>query len=397
MCPVRSNGGRDAKGGQDRSRLVLANTVTTMLVQKQVFRIPHFTTQGGRLIKSVRMGYETYGSLNAAGDNAVLICHYFSGNSHCAGMYHADDAAPGYWDAIIGPGKAIDTDRYFVVSADTLCNVGAKDPMVTTVGPASIDPDSGRPYGSTFPIVTNRDFVRLQKALLDQLGVKRLKCVAGPSMGAMQTFEWGAQYPEMVERLIPAIGPGLHAEPYFIAEIDMWTVPILLDPNWKGGDYFGGPEPVDGLRESLRLITLTSRAPGWAQRIFGRTWAKADADPLASPENLYSIESSLDSLAAERSRFAVAAHIVHLVRGCRVYDLDEGGSTIKAIRAPTLLICVASDRIMFPAYSRRAYEELRAQGTPVEWAEIDTDGGHLDGLYEIQRAAKQIESFLAEG
>lgn len=367
-----------------------------MLVQKKSFRITDFATQGGRLIKEVRVGYETYGQLNASADNAILVCHYFSGNSHCAGKYHADDQLPGYWDAIIGPGKAIDTDRYFVVSADTLCNVGAKDPMVITTGPASIDPDTGRAYGASFPIVTNRDFVRVQKALLDYLGVRRLKCVAGPSMGAMQVFEWGAQYPEMVEKLIPAIGAGLHAEPYFIAEIDLWILPILLDPNWKAGNYFSGPEPVEGLRQCLRVITLTSRAAGWAQRSFGRNWANPDANPIAASENLYEVERFLDALAVERSRFAEAAHIVHMVRGCRIYDIDEDGSSISAIRAPTLLVSVTSDRIMLPSYSRRAYEELRAQRTPVQWAEIDTDGGHLDGLYEIQRVAPQIQAFLEQ-
>ncbi len=235
-----------------------------MLVLKKTFTIPRFTTQGGRLIKDVRVGYETYGRLNAAGDNAILVCHYFSGSSHCAGKYRPDDELAGYWDAIIGPGKAIDTDRYFVVSADTMSNVNPKDPMVTTVGPATIDRDTGRAYGSTFPIVTIRDFVRVQRALIDHLGVRRLKCVTGPSMGAMQTLEWGAQYPELVEKLIPVAGAGLQAEPYFVAEIDMWATPILMDANWKGGDYFGGPEPAEGLRQSLKIVTVTARAPDWA-------------------------------------------------------------------------------------------------------------------------------------
>ncbi len=367
-----------------------------MLVEKKSFRIGEFVTQGGRLVKDVRVGYETYGQLNEHADNAILICHYFTGNSHCAGKYHPDDPLEGYWDAIIGPEKAIDTNRFYVVSADTMCNVGAKDPKVVTTGPASIDPDTGRAYGAGFPIVTIRDFVRVQKALLDHLGVKRLKCVAGPSMGAMQTFEWGAQYPDMVEKLIPAIGAGLHAEPYFIAEIDLWILPILLDPNWRGGNYFGSSEPVEGLRQSLKIITLTSRAPGWARRSFGRNWAKANANPAAMPENLYEVERFLDAYAIERSRFAEAAHIVYLVRACRIYDIDEGGSSIKSIRAPTLLISITSDGIMFPAYSQRAYDELRAQGTPVQWVQFDTDGGHLDGLYEIQKVAQQIRAFLEQ-
>jgi homoserine O-acetyltransferase len=332
--------------------------------------------------------------LNLAADNAILVCHYFSGSLHCAGKYHPDDALPGYWDAIIGPGKPIDTDRYFVVSADTLCNLCPKDPMVTTVGPATLDPDTGRPYGASFPIVTIRDFVRVQKLLLEHLGVKRLKCVTGPSMGAMQTLEWGAQFPDLVEKLIPVIGAGLRAEPYLIASIDLWTLPIVCDPNWQGGNYFGGAEPLEGLRQALRIITVAARAPGWAWRTFGRSWARPDADPLAGPNNQYSIESALDAIAVDRARYADAAHLVHLVRGLRMYDLDQGGSSVQAVRAPTLLISVNSDALMFPAYSERAAEALQAQGTPVQWVQLDTDGGHLDGLYEIARVAPQIRAFL---
>jgi len=257
------------------------------------------------------------------------------------------------------------------------------------------DPDTGRPYGSRFPIVTNRDFCRMQKALLDELGVRRLHCVTGPSMGAMQTFEWGAQYPQMVDRLLPVIGPGLHAEPYFIAEIDLWTLPILCDPNWRGGDYFGGPEPLEGLRQALKIVTITARAPGWAQRTFGRDWASAEADPLAAPQNLFRVESALDALVADRARHADAAHLVHLVRGCRTYDIGRWGSSVAAIRAPTLLISITSDAIMFPAYSQHAAEELRAQGTPVQWEQMNTDGGHLDGLSEIATMAPRIREFLA--
>jgi homoserine O-acetyltransferase len=369
-------------------------TEPLLLTEKRVFRLPTFATQGGRTIKDVRVGYETFGRLSERGDNAILVCHYFSGSSHCAGRYRADDPLPGYWDSIIGPGKPIDTDRFFVISADSLTNVCPKDPNVVTVGPATLDPDTGRPYGSSFPIVTNRDFVRTQKALLDSLGVKRLHCVAGPSMGAMQAFEWGALYPEMVERLIPAFGCGLHAEPYCIAEIGIWAAPILLDPNWKGGNYYGGPEPVEGLRQSLKTITVTARAPGWAQRLYGRAWAKPGADPLSDAENLYGVEAALESLVIERSRYADAGHLVHLARGCRIYDIDEGGSSVKAIRAPTLLISSRGDAVMYQQYSRRAAAELRAHGTQVRWAEIETDGGHLDCLSEIGGAAAQIREFL---
>src|SRR5690242_16466983 len=147
------------------------------IVEKKVFSMPSYTTAGGQTIKDLKVGWESYGQLNAAGDNAIMVPHFFSGNSHAAGKYKEADAAPGYWDAIIGPGKPLDTSKFFVVSVDTLVNINTKDPNTTTTGPASINPDTGKPYGMTFPIVTFRDFVNVQKAVLDSLGVKKLHAV----------------------------------------------------------------------------------------------------------------------------------------------------------------------------------------------------------------------------
>src|SRR3990170_7898361 len=144
------------------------------LVEKQSFTIAAFTTQGGATIRDMRLGWEAYGTLNAAKDNVILVAHYFSGSSHAAGRYAAEDKAAGYWDSIIGAGRPVDTDKYYVISVDTPVNLGAHDPTVITTGPASTDPATGKPYGLTFPILTMRDFAETQKALLDQLGIERL-------------------------------------------------------------------------------------------------------------------------------------------------------------------------------------------------------------------------------
>ncbi len=140
-----------------------------LITKKQVFELPSFTTQSGRTLKNVKVGWESYGTLNADKSNAILICHFFSGNSHAAGKYNEAEKVPGYWDPIIGPGKAIDTSKYFVFSSDTLTNLNAVAPTVTT-GPATIDPDTGKPYGMNFPIVSIRDFVEVQKKLVESLG-----------------------------------------------------------------------------------------------------------------------------------------------------------------------------------------------------------------------------------
>lgn len=179
-----------------------------LMTEKKVFALPSYTTQSGRTLKDVKIGWESYGTLNAEKSNAVLICHFFSGNSHAAGKYDPKDAAAGYWDAIIGPGKAIDTNKYFVLSSDTLVNLNTGDPKTTTTGPASVNPDTGKPYALDFPVVTVGDFVNVQKALVESLGIKRLALVAGPSMGSLQTFEWAARYPEMVAKAMPVIGAG---------------------------------------------------------------------------------------------------------------------------------------------------------------------------------------------
>src|SRR5215208_12138 len=225
-----------------------------LIVAKKVFELPSFTTLGGATIERVRVGWESYGELNAAKDNAILVTHFFSGNSHAAGRYRPDDELPGYWDAIIGPGKPLDTDRYFVVSSDTLVNLNAKDPDTVTTGPASIDPDTGRPYAMRFPVVTVRDFVEVQRALLDSLGVRSLHAVAGPSMGALQALEWASAYPGIVRRVVAVIG-GAEEDAFLIGWLNLWAAPIRLDPNWNEGDYYGRAEPIRGLTEALKVVT----------------------------------------------------------------------------------------------------------------------------------------------
>jgi homoserine O-acetyltransferase len=200
------------------------------LVVKKVFEMKEYTTLGGQKIAPVRIGYETYGTLNPAKDNVILICHHFSGTSHAAGKYSAEEKVPGYWDAIIGSGRPFDTDKYFVVSTDTLCNLNTKDPSVTTTGPASVNPATGKPYGMSFPIITIRDMVRVQYELLKFLGIKKLRCVSGPSMGGLQSLEWAVTYPEVIEKAIPVIAAPKN-DAWTVALLNLWATSIMLDPN----------------------------------------------------------------------------------------------------------------------------------------------------------------------
>jgi homoserine O-acetyltransferase len=362
-----------------------------LLTEKKFFTLPQYTTAGGKTIKNVRVGYETYGKLNAAGDNAVFIAHFFSGTSHAAGRYKADEKAAGYWDAIIGPGKAIDTDRYFVVSADTLANLNVKSPMVGTTGPATTNPDTGKPYGSAFPVVSMKDSVRVHKALIDSLGVKKLKAVAGASGGSIQAMEWGAEYPELVERVIHVIGPGLDIHPYVIGLLDIWMMPIKLDPNWKGGDYFGGAEPNEGVAQALKTVTLTALHFGWAEKVHGYKWAAEGKNPLDSMSNLFAIEDSLYKTGMARAGGTDAAHFVWMAKANQVYNLEKEQSRI---RAKVLFLPAKTDLIFPPELSRKWAEKLRAQGNHVELYEIEGTSGHLDGLFSIGKVADRIKAFL---
>lgn len=366
------------------------------LVEKKTFEMPRYTTQSGRSLRNVKIGWESYGTLNAARDNVVVVPHFFSATSNAAGRYKADAPAPGYWDGIIGPGKAIDTDKYFVVSADSLVNLNVKDGVTVTTGPATIDPDTGRPYGKNFPVVTIGDFVAVQKALLDSLGVARVHAVVGASMGSMQALEWAAAYPDFVQRVAPVIGIG-EIDAYTIARLGIWAQPILMDPNWKGGDYYGGPEPAAGLAFALKMVTLDARHHGWAEAAFGRKWADDAKNPLAALDNRYLIEATLDQAAAARARSADAAHFVYLVRANQLFvtghttDLEAG---LGKIKARALFIPAESDLLLVPGYARKAVDILKRQGKQADLVAIPGTGGHLDGVLSMGRVADRLKAFL---
>ena len=367
-------------------------------VEKKAFAMPSYTTVGGQTIKNVRVGYETYGTLNAAKDNVILLTHGFSGNSHHAGKYKPTDAAPGYWDGIIGSGKPVDTDKFFVIASDSLVNLNVKDPNTITTGPASVNPDTGKPWGMSFPIVTIRDFVNVQKALVESLGIGKLRAVMGPSMGAIQGFEWAAAYPAMVERVVAVIGTA-ELDAWTIGWADIWGQPIRLDPKWNNGDYYGRAEPLDGLAAALKIVTLHSRHYGWAGKTFGRKWASPDRDPARSFENKFAIEDTLVKIAAARAQVSDANSFLYLVKANQLFSAGHKGSLeegLKDAKAKVLLLPAESDLLLFPAYSKRAFDILKAQGKPVLYHEIPGDGGHLDGAFAIGQVGEVIRKFLTE-
>jgi homoserine O-acetyltransferase len=366
-----------------------------LLVEKRSATLAELKLLGGDTLKHIPVGFETYGSLNENRDNAILVAHYFSGTSHAAGRYRRDDPQPGYWDAIIGPGKAVDTDTYFVISVDSLANLNAFDKNVVTLGPASPDPATGKPYGLRFPAVAIADFVRMQKALLDSLGISRLHAVMGPSMGGLQTFEWAASFPEMVGRIIPVIAaPNFGA--WVTAWLSMWAQPIKLDPAWRGGDYYDAEPPRAGLEAALRLIMLGALDSEWADKV-GRALAEGGvASDIASDP--YAIEQILTEGAREKLATIDANHLLYMVRANQTYvpgagagarDADEG---LSRIIAPALVIYAPNDQIFRAEWVEDAARKL---GKGAETFKIDGPYGHYNGILRIADASERIAAFLA--
>jgi homoserine O-acetyltransferase len=369
-----------------------------MIVQKRVFELDHLDLFCGTTLGQVRVGYETYGTLSPNKDNAILICHHFSGTSHAAGRYDEIEEIPGYWDAVIGPGKPFDTHRYFVVSSDTLCNINVKDPRVVTTGPASINPRTGRPYGTSFPILTIRDFVNVQHALISSLGIRRLHAVAGPSMGGFQALEWAIAYPEMVARVVVVISAG---------ELHPWVImmpgrvaetAIRLDPNWQNGDYYGKAEPFEGLALAFVVLTMIAKSQLWADRTVGRALADPGRSPFEGLENRFLIEAEIEKTAKERAKLVDANSYIYLAKAGALYRAGVGfGSleeALERIRAKVLLIPCSSDLFLPPYQSQQLLGALRRAGVNASSFELDSDGGHLAGVLEIHKASQALRNFV---
>lgn len=357
---------------------------------KKSVTLAKFTTAQSRDISSMRIGYETWGQLNRDRSNVILITHYFSGTAHAAGKYSENDKSTGYWDAIIGDHKAIDTTRFFVVSVDTPVNLSFHDEHVVTTGPASLDPATQKPYGLTFPVLQVSDFVNTQKAVLDELGVTQLYAVVGASGGAMQATQWAVMYPENVARVIAVIAPGLQLPAYSVAELGLWMEPILRDPDWDHGNYYGKKAPQSGVALALRHVTHSALSFAWEQT-YSQKPALENQSPTAQLNNDFAINAYLQSRGMDRAASVDANHFLYTARAYQLYNVAD---KVKNIKAQFLWIPAKTDRLFPPNLSHEANTILRAAGISSSVVEIDGGMGHLDGVLKIQLAEQAIKQFL---
>src|SRR6266481_5393361 len=338
-----------------------------------------------------QIAYQTYGTLNAARSNAVLICHALTGDQHVANL-HPVTQKPGWWETMVGPGRPIDTERYFVICPNVL---GA---CMGTTGPASTNPKTGKPWGLEFPVITIRDMVRAQAMLLDRLGIETLFSVAGGSMGGMQVLQWAVSYPERVFSALPLAAATRHSAQN-IAFHEVGRQAVMADPEWKNGRYFAaGTRPHRGLAVARMGAHITYLSDAALHRKFGRKFQDR-ANPTFSFDADFEVESYLRHQGSTFVERFDANSYLYLTRAMDYFDLaaDYGGVLANAYKNTPTRFCVisfTSDWLFPTSDSRAIVHALNAGGARVSFAEIVTDKGHDAFLLEEPELFAIVRGFL---
>ena len=349
----------------------------------------------GATLRHVVIAYETWGTLNADQSNAILICHAWTGDSHVAGAAGEGHPTPGWWEGLVGPGQAIDTDEWFVVCSNVLGGCQG------TTGPASLHPDDGAPYGSRFPVITVRDIVRAQVRLADELGVRRWHSVIGGSMGGMQALEWAITYPDRVGSLV-AIGTCAQSTAQQIAWSSIGRRAIRLDPQWRGGNYYDaavGEGPWQGLAIARMVAQVTFRSDNAFNERFGRDLADMDAENSGiGLWDKFEVERYLDHHGDRLIRRFDTNSYLLIGKAMDLHDVARGRGGLERamarITASTLTIGMSSD-ILYPAYQQRQIRDLvMRNGVRTEMVEIESPHGHDAFLIDLQQVGPPITRWL---
>jgi len=344
--------------------------------------------ESGEQLSNITLAYETYGILNAEKSNAILVLHALTGDAHAAG-YHQNEDTPGWWDLMIGPGKAFDTDKYFVVCSNVIG--GCKG----STGPSSANPKTGSPYGLDFPIIGIKDMVNAQHHLIRGLGIKQLLCVAGGSMGGMQALQWVASYPEMVKSAIP-IATTVRHSPQQIAFNEVGRQAIMADPNWSEGHYYSSSPPTRGLAVARMIGHITYMSDISMADKFGRNIREEKSDKKFSPD--FEVEGYLEYRGDNFVKRFDANSYLYITKALDKFDLAQGGSLEKVFRqAPGvrfLVIAFKSDWL-YPAYqSREIVKACKQAQLDVSYYEINSTYGHDAFLLEGTEQEHFIGNFL---
>jgi homoserine O-acetyltransferase len=376
-------------------------------VERDTVSLGEFTFQSGESIPDLRVAYEAYGEFT--GDNAVLVCHALTGSQNVANVGvradGGDDGTAGqaraWWSDVVGPGKAVDTNEYYVVS------VNVPGSCYGTSGPPAENPETGEPYGTDFPAVTVGDWTRTQRRLLDHLGVGRLHAVVGGSVGGMNVLDWAKRYPDDVERIVPIATAG-RLDPQCLALDAIARRSITTDPDWRGGDYYGETHPDDGLALARQLGHVMYLSKDSMESKFGRRSAGRDAardsfptDPAAAFFPYRDVESYLDYNAETFVDRFDANSYLYLTRAMDDYDLAAGygsdAAALGAFEGEALLISFTGDWHFTVEQSEAVAQALRETDAPVAHHVVESDHGHDAFLVEPESVGPPLGDFLADG
>jgi len=341
----------------------------------------------GRSLGPVTLAYETYGSLNPERSNAVLVLHALSGDAHAAGL-HDGEKTPGWWDDMIGPGKGLDTEKYFVICSNVLG--GCKG----STGPASTNPRTGRPYGLELPVLTIKDMVDAQSRLVESLGIKKLLAVVGGSMGGMQVLQWMVSYPDRIRAAIPIATTLKHA-PQQIAFDEVGRQAIMADSNWKEGEYYGGPLPSKGLAVARMVGHITYMSDASMAEKFGRR-LKSEGEPGKFGTD-FEVEGYLRYRGDSFVKRFDANSYLYITKAMDNFDLlaeRRLAEVFRGLRARVLVIAFKSDWL-YPAYqSKEIVKACKLAGVDASYCEIDSTYGHDAFLLEVEEETHLIQHFL---
>lgn len=364
------------------------------IVQKQIVTFDKIEQtlhlESGAKLFPFSLAYESYGKLNDNKDNTILICHALSGDSHAAGYYSEDDKKPGWWDTMIGPGKGFDTNKYFVICINTIGGCMGSE------GPSSINPETGKPYGLNFPMFTIKDIVKSQKMLLSYLGIEKIFCVTGGSMGGMQSLEWIVSYPEMVKSaLLLATTSRLSAEN--IAFHAAGRQAIKSDANWNNGDYYEKEPPNAGLAVARMLAHITYLSSEILKEKFDRK--------LQDKKNYsfdfsvdFQIESYLQHQGLSFVRRFDANSYLYITRAMDYFDITNGSGklteSLKKVKSKTFVISFSSDWLFPTHMSKSIVNALKSNNADVSFCEVASNRGHDAFLLETEKLTILIKGFL---
>lgn len=368
------------------------------IVEKQFFTFAEppneMKLESGAKLGPITVAYETWGTLNAAKDNVVLVVHAFSGDSHAAGFYpdDDDDAKPGWWDSMIGPNKGLDTNKYFVVCPNILGS------CMGTTGPSSINPETGEPYGLDFPMMTVADMIETQKALLDHLGISSLHTVIGGSVGGMQVLEWCVRYPDMVRSAIPVATTMRHSA-LAIAFNEVARQAIMVDPSWNKGNYYDGKKPDLGLSVARMIGHVTYLSDEAMRRKFGRRLQNKNNVSYGFDVD-FMVESYLRYQGSQFVKRFDANSVLYITKAADYFDLVDRDPTMPSIsdiqgaQIKFLIISYTSDWL-YPTYqAKELIQTLKRADLDVSFCEIEADFGHDAFLIPDKRLGDLVGGFL---